>query len=144
MTRQLLLALLGPALFAAPGCESNGSLGDSPVEQCVPSGQCDQALFELGIVASRGDAQRGRTVFATSCARCHGQDGHGLADARRVDMTSPAWQARLRDGEITRIVLAGRPPVMPSFRLGDAQLCDLLAYVRGLEGHPTPAPKPTY
>lgn len=130
------IALFVPIVLGACGA---GELGDEPVERCVPAGECDPAMFQGGLTAALGDATRGAVVYRDNCAKCHGPAGKGVAEARRVDMTSPAWQASMRDGTIVKTVRAGRPPTMPAFDLPDQALKDLLAHLRGLEVAP-PAP----
>lgn len=98
-------------------------------------------MFQSGISADQGDAQRGAAIFAKDCTRCHGDAGKGIAEARRIDMTSPAWQASLRDGVIVKTVRAGRPP-MPAFTFTDQELKDLLAHIRKLEVIPASTSKP--
>lgn len=121
-----------------------GELGDTPIERCVPEGACDEAMFQGGLSAAHGDAARGAALYQTDCARCHGDAGKGLAEARRVDMTSPAWQASMRDGTIVKTLRAGRPPTMPAFAYEDQQIKDLLAHLRGLEVVPPPTPTKGY
>lgn len=130
-----LLALL-------TGCNA-GEVGDAPIERCVPEGACDEAMFQGGLSAALGDAGRGALIYARECARCHGEGGKGIAEARRIDLTSPAWQASMRDGTIVKTVRAGRMPTMPAFAFSDEELKDLLAHVRQLEARgaiPAPAP----
>lgn len=143
MLRYLTLGL-GLLSLSLAACESSGSVGDEPVSRCFPAGACDEAMLQQGLVAAQGDAHAGAELFAQNCARCHGPTGHGVEAAERIDMTSPSWQARLRDGQIAQTVRAGRPPVMPAFRFTDDQLRNLLAYVRQLEVAPAPTPKPGY
>lgn len=112
---------------------AGGEVGDEPIERCVPEGTCDQAMFEGGLSAARGDATRGAVVWTRECSRCHGADGIGLAEAKHVDMTSPAWQLSLRDGTIVKTIRLGRAPVMPAYSLSDDELKDLLAHIRSLK-----------
>ncbi len=118
-----------------------GELGDTPIARCVPEGACDESMFQGGISAALGNAGRGQAIFARECSRCHGSDGKGLVEARNIDMTSPAWQATLRDSTIVKAVRSGRAPTMPAFAFSDDELRDLLAHIRTLEAAPTPAPK---
>lgn len=136
MSKSTLLALA--VAFAATACD-RGDLGDEVVTRCVPQNACDDAMFQGGIKASLGDARRGGQVFAANCARCHGMTGHGENDARAIDMTSPAWQASLRDAAIVKTVRAGRGMKMPAFALPDQDLRDLLAFIRSLEAAPKPS-----
>lgn len=129
------------ALLAA--CNA-GEVGDAPIERCVPAGACDEAMFQGGLSAALGDAERGAIIYAKECSRCHGEAGKGIAEARRIDLTSPAWQASMRDGTIVKTVRAGRMPTMPAFTFTDEELKDLLAHVRRLEARgamPAAAPE---
>jgi len=134
------LAAFASLALAALGCNA-GDLGDAPIERCVPEGACDESMFHGGISAAQGDATNGAAIFAKDCARCHGEAGKGLLEARRVDMTSPAWQASMRDGTIVKLTRAGKAP-MPAYTYADQELKDLLAHIRRLEVAPvTPARK---
>jgi mono/diheme cytochrome c family protein len=97
--------------------------------------------------AGRTDAQaRGARLYGTHCADCHGETGEGVAGAypalagsRAVTMTSSA--------NLVHVVLQGgfppatagnpRPFGMPPFAtvLSDADVADLLTYVRGAWGN---------
>ena len=97
--------------------------------------------------AGRTDAQaRGARLYETHCAACHGEAGEGVAGAypalagsRAVTMTSSA--------NLVHVVLQGgfppatagnpRPYGMPPFAtvLSDAEVADLLTYVRGAWGN---------
>ncbi len=87
------------------------------------------ALFEPGRdgALGRGDVTRGRALYAERCEPCHAADGHGgplglnLVRTRVLDR-APDFGAIVRDG-------SGR---MPAFEATDAELADLLAYVRSL------------
>lgn len=139
----------GLALRAAPwalvlalsACGGN-ELGDAPVSRCVPHGSCDPAMFRAGLSAALGDATRGRALFGANCARCHGSNGIGVAEARRIDMGSAAWQASMRDAGIVATVRAGRGAAMPAFRFSDDEHRNLLAFIRSLvrTGEPATAP----
>lgn len=129
-----VLAALCTSTLAGTGCNA-GDLGDTPIERCVPEDACEPAMFRGGISADQGDAARGAVIFAKECARCHGEAGKGVLEARRVDMTSPAWQASMRDGTIVKTTRAGKAP-MPAFTFADQELKDLLAHIRKLEVAP--------
>ena len=64
------------------------------------------------------EVKLGDETFANVCARCHGQDGKGGVPAtngvRPRDLTEPAWQSSLGDGQIEALILIGKPP-MPAF-----------------------------
>jgi cytochrome c oxidase cbb3-type subunit 3 len=135
--------LLVALILGCAACNA-GEVGDEPIARCVPAGQCDESMFRGGLSAALGDAARGATLYAQDCARCHGDQGKGIAEARRVDMTGPAWQASMRDGTIVKTLRAGRAPIMPAFSYESQQLKDLLAHIRTLQVNPAPAPTKGY
>jgi len=123
------------------GC-AGGETGDEVIARCVPAGSCDEIMFQGGLSAARGVAERGAPLWARECARCHGPDGVGLAEAKHVDMTSPAWQLSLRDGTLVATIRQGRAPVMPAYSFSDDELRDLLAHIRSLKRDRALAPAP--
>jgi cytochrome c oxidase cbb3-type subunit III len=56
--------------------------------------------------SARGDARRGSEVFATHCASCHGDDGHGGSASAIVD---GSFLALVSDQGLRTTVIAGRP-----------------------------------
>jgi len=140
MFRPALLIAFAAALV---GCNA-GEVGDTPIERCVPEGSCDEAMFRSGLSAAQGNAAAGAALYAKECARCHGEGGKGVAEARRIDMTSPAWQATMRDGTIVKTLRAGRPPVMPAFQFSDEALKDILAHLRTLQVAPAATTRKGY
>lgn len=72
-----------------------------------------------------GDGDRGRAAFTTLCATCHGADGRGGIGVNLVDRPLLA-----RAAELAQTVRRGRGK-MPGFASQtDAQVADLLAYLR--------------
>src|SRR4029077_4075043 len=64
--------------------------------------------------APAGDAQRGATVYAQNCARCHGNDGTGGKAGSVVD---PAYLSLVSDQYLRTVIIAGRPELgMPSYQ----------------------------
>lgn len=131
-TSKCLVIFALAAALGLQGCNA-GELGDEVIERCVPAGACDEAMFQGGLSAARGDAQLGATTWARECTKCHASDGVGIAEARHIDMTSPAWQLSLRDGTLVKTIRAGRAPTMPAYNFSDDELRDLLAYIRSLK-----------
>jgi mono/diheme cytochrome c family protein len=88
--------------------------------------------------AKLGDASRGAGLFASNCARCHGQRGQGdLGPA----LANPAFQAAASDGYMTATILRGRGATqMPRFgvaatdhpKLSPDEVVDIIAFVRTL------------
>jgi len=82
-----------------------------------------------------GDADRGRAVFATACARCHGEDGRGSPKGGSV--ADPSYLALVSDQHLRTTVIAGRSDLgMPDWRLGGTaapltpqQVSDVVAWL---------------
>ncbi len=89
------------------------------------------------------ETRLGDETFANVCARCHGQDGTGGVPAangvRPRDLTDPAWQASIGDGQIEAIIRTGKAP-MPAFQsaLSNAGIRSVVAKVRRLSRKGTP------
>jgi mono/diheme cytochrome c family protein len=91
--------------------------------------------------------RKGRALFQRHCTACHGAKGKGDgpagADAR--DLTDPAVQRRLTDGEIFWKIGTGRKKddemAMPAFarQIGTEDRWRLVRFVRSL-GAPPPGP----
>ena len=89
-----------------------------------------------GAPVARGDAQRGGVLFAQNCQGCHGMGGRG---GMAPELANPTFQQSAADGFIITTIRHGRTATaMPAFQnptapaLTDAELGDLLAYIRGL------------
>jgi mono/diheme cytochrome c family protein len=106
-------------------------------------------MLAVGVcpAAAAGDAAAGAKIFADRCARCHGKDGKGngpdLAklhpSSSPVNWTRAVVMKQWSDKEIVDIInkggkAVGSSPVMPPFagKLSDAQIQDLLAFIRSL------------
>jgi len=96
--------------------------------------------FRLG-----GDPERGKAVFARSCALCHGAAGKGdgsmaaSLDPKPQDLTDQAAMEKRSDWEIYLAIrdggkALGRSPQMFSYKtlLKDQEIRDVAAYVRSL------------
>jgi mono/diheme cytochrome c family protein len=101
---------------------------------------------------------KGRALFQRHCTACHGPKGKGdgPASTEARDLTDPAVQDRLTDGEIFWKVGTGRKKhgetVMPAFarQIGTEDRWKLVRYVRSLRASPAtpasplgPSPSPT-
>jgi mono/diheme cytochrome c family protein len=70
------------------------------------------------VAAELGDVARGRAIFATACASCHGDGGAGIADGdnRRHRINNPAFLALMSDQQLRRLIITGRPDLhMPDY-----------------------------
>jgi disulfide bond formation protein DsbB len=94
--------------------------------------------------APAGDAEQGKALFATTCAACHGPAGEGVPNLGK-DMTTSEFIAGLSDAELLDFIKKGRDPSDPLNTTGvlmppkggnpaltDAQLIDIIAYIRAL------------
>jgi copper transport protein len=92
---------------------------------------------------------KGRAVFQRHCTACHGPQGKGdgPASTEARDLTDPAVQSRLTDGEIFWKIGTGRKKddevAMPAFarQIGVQDRWKLVRYLRSL-ATPAPAPAP--
>lgn len=88
-----------------------------------------------------GDPEAGRGIFLQSCQHCHGRNGRGDGELAQhltpppADLSSPATQAKT-DDELRKVIIEGRKgTAMAGFEdaFGDAQLVDLVAFIRSLK-----------
>ena len=107
----------------------------------------EPAFSEQPIV---GDAGNGAILYAEHCQKCHGEDGRGEGSGTGVTMSrersflvmpasisNPGFLASVSDPMIQRAIQVGRKSSgMPAFgqgKLSDAEINDLVAYVRAFE-----------
>ena len=82
-------------------------------------------------------AERGRSVYAANCARCHGGDGMSHTSMGQLteapDLTDAAWQSRRSNARMIASVTNGRGE-MPAFKrkLSRQEIAAAVAYVRTL------------
>jgi mono/diheme cytochrome c family protein len=97
--------------------------------------------------------QKGRFLYRKNCQRCHGEKGKGDGPSSRYgvkpaeDLTNPAKQAKLTDGEIfwklTTGLRDGADVIMPAYKReipSDEDRWKLVLFVRTLAPPPSPAP----
>jgi mono/diheme cytochrome c family protein len=92
---------------------------------------------------------RGRALFERHCTACHGPEGRGdgPASTEARDLTDPAVEARLTDGEVFWKIGTGRKKdgerTMPAFarQIKTEDRWKLVRYVRSLAG-PAATPSP--
>ena len=128
-------------LIVAPlvGCD-RGSVSDTPISQCFPSGKCGKEMLERGFTVENGNLANGAKLYQSNCATCHGPAGEGTAKSGKIDMTTSVWQAKLSDTAIANVVRLGRPPIMPSFSFSKGELQDLVKHLRALQETTTKKP----
>jgi mono/diheme cytochrome c family protein len=95
---------------------------------------------------ARGDAVRGAVLYSTYCSGCHGVAGHG---GIAPELANPVFQKAASDEFIITTIRNGRrnsamasfqPQIPGAAGLSDAQLGDLLAFLRTLGGPQAAAP----
>jgi mono/diheme cytochrome c family protein len=105
--------------------------------------------------ASPENLQKGRFLFRKNCLRCHGEKGKGDGPSGRFgvkpaeDLTNPAKQSRLTDGEIfwkiTTGLKDGADVIMPAYKReipSDEDRWKVTLFVRTLVTPPSPSPSP--
>lgn len=86
---------------------------------------------------------RGKKIYDTQCAMCHGAKGDGKGDMvaemkiNPPDFTKPETLDKLRDGELFAII-GGGSETMPGqgVRMPDSRKWNLVNYLRALSGKP--------
>ncbi len=83
--------------------------------------------------AAADPASGSNDSYRSACAPCHGIDGKGdgpMGRSLRVaDLSSVAWQERVSDQEIAKVIVEGRGK-MPAFNLPPAEVDALVKKVR--------------
>ena len=146
MVRFAIVALLTLSAVAAP---------------LTPAEKRGRHIFQHGespagrpMTAVTGGAELGANIFA--CGTCHGMDGRGVAEGS-VEPSEIRWETlqkivmtgrkrpRYDDERLKRAIREGvdsagnaLSPVMPRFRISDADLSDLVAYLKRLGNEPQP------
>lgn len=94
--------------------------------------------------ALKGDAGRGKALYASRCAICHGDKGNGQGqlkgtNPKPTDFTDRAILAKRSDWELYRVIRDGGPaiglsPQMMSWgkMMTDQEIRDTAAFVRSL------------
>jgi mono/diheme cytochrome c family protein len=88
-----------------------------------------------------GDPARGREVFQSYCARCHGDDGAG--GARGGSVVDEAFLSLTSDQALRTTIIAGRSDLgtpgwkdyAPGAAIDDQQISDVVAWLTSHRGH---------
>lgn len=90
---------------------------------------------------ANSNAEAGKKIYLESCQSCHGPTGKGDSDMAAyltpppANLAAKATQSKT-DAQLRKAILEGRPgTAMASFdgAFEEAQLADLLAYIRSLK-----------
>jgi mono/diheme cytochrome c family protein len=123
-------SMMGP-MMGGSGDDGAGGVGNTG----LPAGtKSPGATGDWG----GGDANLGKGLYVTMCARCHGESGEGgqiPGGTMATALNDPKWQAATEDRIIARTVMLGKG-AMPSFMsqgLDKPKLQGIVAYVRTLK-----------
>ncbi len=90
-----------------------------------------------GMTAGKGDAAKGKAVYAKRCGTCHGPAGEpkaAVAKMMKVEIPhigSKEVQAK-SDDDLKKVVTAGQGKMKAVTGLSDADVADLVAFMRTL------------
>ena len=121
------------------GASSSTAATPSPMHDTIISPE--DAARKNPIKFTEASVDRGKKVYKTQCALCHGEKGEGKGDLATEmtltlpDFTKPDALAKRTDGELFAIIGMGKDP-MPSQkgRMTEPQLWNLVNYLRALGG----------
>ena len=144
----------GLLLLACGSGEERPSAEAPPVPMEKPAtAVAPPATPEPAPPAGPGDAAQGATQYATLCATCHGPEGCGGGPlAASLDPTPAkhcdgSYMNGLSDAHLFRVIQQGGPavgksPLMAPWAgvLSDAQIRDVIAYMRTLADPPYTPP----
>ena len=101
-------------------------------------------MLSSSVAFAQADIQKGKALYAQSCASCHGADGKGGPVAAALnpkprDLSDRAYMTGLKDQQVAEVIkkggaAAGKSPLMPPFggMLSDADVQNVIGYVREL------------
>ena len=128
----VLFALGGVSLACQPSAATNSGLVTSTgtVSKTFPTPLPTPTTLSAAMTGgSGGSADSGKAVFASNCTACHpdGKQGVGPSLAGIAGtMTLEQLTSRIRDGK-------GVMPGFPASKISDAQMGDLIAFLKTLQ-----------
>src|SRR5712691_9701324 len=78
---------------------------------------------------SDADIAYGATLYTSKCTTCHGPQGDGIGG---VNLRSGTFRNAVIDRDLERFIRAGSPAGMPPFRLDNAEMAGIIAYLRNM------------
>jgi putative heme-binding domain-containing protein len=87
---------------------------------------------------SDADIAYGATLYTAKCVTCHGTQGDAIG---AVNLRSGTFRNALVDRDLERFIRAGSPAGMPAFRLDNADMAGIVAYLRNMNYFDTAAVK---
>lgn len=75
-------------------------------------------------------------LYQKQCAKCHLQDGKGIAGLNPPNFTDAKWQSTRTDAQLTKSIQEGKG-VMPAFKdvLTPQQVTGLIKYIRAFKAN---------
>ncbi len=103
------------------------------------------SLAGAATTTKKPDVAAGKKYYLASCASCHGKDARGLPKLGKNLITS-VFTRKLKDPDLAKFIKVGRtasekgnttgvamPPKGGNPALSDANIADIVAYVRSLQ-----------
>ncbi|MFN3428703.1 MAG: c-type cytochrome [Candidatus Sericytochromatia bacterium] len=92
----------------------------------------DVATLVAAAMDDPAAAERGKAVYAASCAACHAPDGQGAIGPSLVDAT---WLYGSKPAEVAHTIAAGTAKGMPPFKtsLAPSAVADVTAFIASLK-----------
>ncbi|WP_376791143.1 c-type cytochrome [Thermoflexus sp.] len=97
--------------------------------------------------ALKGDPGKGKELFLSTCASCHGPDAKGLPGLGK-DLTTSVFVKQQTDAQLLEFIKKGRPAADPANTTGvdmppkggnpaltDQDLADIIAFIRAFNPH---------
>src|SRR6185503_856501 len=78
---------------------------------------------------SDADIAYGAAQYASKCVTCHGPQGDAIGG---VNLRSGTFRNAVIDRDLDRFIRAGSPAGMPAFRLDNAEMAGIIAYLRNM------------
>lgn len=131
------------ALVVAAGVACSG--GSAPTQSTTAASKGTSATAKAPAGQAAGDAARGKTLYTQTCVSCHGADAKGLPGLGK-DLTNNTFIKSESDQQLVNFIKQGRPASDPANTtkidmppkggnpaLTDAQIADIVAYMRTLQ-----------
>jgi cytochrome c oxidase cbb3-type subunit 3 len=83
---------------------------------------------------SDADIAYGAALYASKCVTCHGAQGDAIGG---VNLRSGTFRNAVIDRDLERFIRAGSPAGMPAFRLDNAEMAGIVAYLRNMNAFDT-------
>lgn len=135
-----IAALMGVSYGPSP---LPGVSSGAPVAEARPA-----ALVVAGAAGGHGDVMHGNMLFHVTCHACHGTQGQGVRGLGAA-LRGSSFISAERDADLVRFIKAGRQPADPKSLLhltmppkganpdlGDADLLDIVSFLRTLQSQP--------